>query len=91
VGLLDETLHYAMDLDLWIRLSKICKFHYVDQVFANYLIHPASKSGSGAGFEKFFPEWKLVAERHIEKASFLERFRFSRDRKKAHLSKGGGV
>lgn len=70
-GILDETLTYGMDLDLWLRAAKNFKFEYVDELLANYLIHNASKSGSNNGFEKFIPEWKKVSDRHLADASLI--------------------
>ncbi|MEI7525465.1 MAG: glycosyltransferase family 2 protein, partial [Mariniphaga sp.] len=60
VGFLDENLHYAMDLDLWLRITKNSDFQYLGFVLSNYLIHAVSKSGSTNGFEKFIPEWNPV-------------------------------
>ncbi len=61
---LDENLHYAMDLDLWLKLSENNKFNYMDLNISNYLIHDSSKSGEGIGFIKFIPEWKKVCLKH---------------------------
>ncbi|NCO32266.1 MAG: hypothetical protein AUJ92_19740 [Armatimonadetes bacterium CG2_30_59_28] len=46
VGGLDEGLPYAMDFDLWIRLSREYLFQRIDGVLANCRLHEASKSGS---------------------------------------------
>ena len=73
-GYINETLSYGMDLDLWLRLSKKYKFKYVDILFANYLIHDASKSGSSNGFEKFVPEWKSVVKSRLNDFSFFTKF-----------------
>lgn len=72
-GLLDESLHYAMDLDLWIKMSRNFKFYYVGKNLSNYLIHDDSKSGSGDGFKKFRAEWKSVCFKHLKSASFKEK------------------
>ena len=46
-GLLDETLHYCMDYEYWIRLSKAkVKFAYVKTVLAGSRIHAAAKTSS---------------------------------------------
>jgi glycosyltransferase involved in cell wall biosynthesis len=79
VGYLDETLVYGMDLDLWLRMAKRQTFKYVDQNFAFYLIHAASKSGSDNGFAKFLPEWKEVSRRHLRSSSIIQKFRFYKD------------
>ena len=35
----DEKLESSEDWDMWLRLSKICNFDFVDSVLANYYIH----------------------------------------------------
>ncbi len=82
VGNLDESLAYGMDLDLWLRISKRYQFHYVNELLSNYLVHDASKSGSGNGFKKFEQEWKEVAERHIMDASVLDKLKYRLAKKK---------
>lgn len=76
VGLLDESLNYAMDLDLWLRMAKYRPFSYLDKTLSHYLIHSASKSGSENGFKKFEPEWKKVAQRHLSNAGLYEKIFF---------------
>lgn len=62
VGMLDETLHYAMDYDLFIRLARLSPFQRIGEVFSNYLIHASSKTGQGWGpFER---EDFLVSRRY---------------------------
>lgn len=61
-GLLDETLRYVMDYDLWLRLGKVAKIQYVPGVLAYFRIHTVSKTKS-EGFA--FPvEILQVKERH---------------------------
>lgn len=62
-GLLDETLHYCMDHELWLRfLSKGEKFRLVDDLFSIYQIHPESKTGSS--ISEFVKEHDEVAKRY---------------------------
>lgn len=62
-GLLDESLHYCMDHDLWLRfLSNGEKFIQVDDLYAIYQIHPDSKTGSST--PKFVREHDKVAKRY---------------------------
>lgn len=35
----DESLTANEDWDLWLRLSRVCQFLFIDQVFAHYRIH----------------------------------------------------
>ena len=43
-GLLDATLRYCMDYDLWLRLSARGELAYVAADFARYRLHPSAKS-----------------------------------------------
>ena len=43
IGYLDESLHLAMDLDYWIRLSLKFKIAYIPQTQATMRIHPSAK------------------------------------------------
>lgn len=72
-GFLDESLNYAMDLDLWIRMACHFNFYHVNRNLSNYLVHDVSKSGSVNAFKNFRKEWKLVCFRHLSKASFKEK------------------
>lgn len=76
VGLLNENLNYAMDLDLWLRMSRITEFVYIPNVLSHYLIHSESKSGSGDGFLKFRKEWKSVCFAHLRDAPIVEKVKF---------------
>ncbi len=59
---LDASLHYAMDYELWLRITLDHKVHVVDGYWANYRFHDASKSG--LGFDDFLPEWYLVSKQY---------------------------
>ncbi len=61
-GFVDETLSYAMDLDLWLRLAKQHRFQPLDRVLSVYHVHAESKTGQGWG--AFEPEWRAVFLRH---------------------------
>jgi glycosyltransferase involved in cell wall biosynthesis len=62
VGFLDESLYFAMDYDLWLRVSQKLEFHRVNAVFARYRLHGSSKSSRG--WDAFMPEWELVSKRY---------------------------
>jgi glycosyltransferase involved in cell wall biosynthesis len=53
-GLFDETLHYALDYDYWLRLSASSAPVIVDAALAEFRIHGASKGGSR--FDRQFEE-----------------------------------
>jgi glycosyltransferase involved in cell wall biosynthesis len=42
-GPLREDLYFAMDYDLWLRMSKRCRFQRVNVYTAKYRIHPEAK------------------------------------------------
>jgi glycosyltransferase involved in cell wall biosynthesis len=42
---LDESLHYTMDYDLWLRMGKMSPPKIIDRMLAQFRIHPSSKSG----------------------------------------------
>lgn len=48
VGELNESLHYVMDWDYWMRLGKHYKLSVVHQELAAFRMHTASKSGLSA-------------------------------------------
>jgi hypothetical protein len=44
VGYLDTTLHYAMDLDLWVRIGSKLGIRQIPRVLANFRLCPGTKS-----------------------------------------------
>jgi glycosyltransferase involved in cell wall biosynthesis len=44
---LDQRLQYAMDLELWLRLGKNCKFRHVNKILAGNRIYRTTKTISG--------------------------------------------
>jgi glycosyltransferase involved in cell wall biosynthesis len=64
VGLLDEGLHNALDVDLWLRLAAIGEIVVRQETFATNRIHPEAKTH------------KLVVPRIIEHASIILRHGF---------------
>ena len=63
VGPLDESLHYSMDYDFWIRLSLSFEFHYLPVVLSQFRIHPASKTSSRY-HDTFLPEVIQIMRRY---------------------------
>lgn len=59
---LDTSLHYAMDYDLWLRITLDHEIRVVDGHWANYRFHDTSKSG--LSFDDFLPEWYSVSQRY---------------------------
>ena len=55
-GPLDDGLHYGMDYDLYVRLSLLCDFLPVNEIFAKYRLHGDSKSVTESN--RFINDWK---------------------------------
>jgi glycosyltransferase involved in cell wall biosynthesis len=47
VGPLDETLHYTLDWEFFIRISRQFRMTYVPIPFSTYRLHPGHKTGTG--------------------------------------------
>lgn len=62
VGWLDESLHYALDWDLLIRLGKRFGLHYVPEYFGALREYPEAKSFAGG--RQRIEEIRSMLERH---------------------------
>ena len=56
--LVNETLHYGMDYDLYSRLACVCGFIQVDEILSAYRLHDSSKSVKEQ--HKFMGDWSPV-------------------------------
>ncbi len=72
VGPLDESLGWAFDFDLWLRLSEIGPLVPIDAVLATFREHPASKSFCGA--EHMRAETAQVITRHASPTELADLF-----------------
>ena len=63
-GPLDESLHWTMDYDLWLRLGRRSDPLILDQVLAQFRLHSASKSGRVD--RRQFDEQFAVARRYFD-------------------------
>jgi glycosyltransferase involved in cell wall biosynthesis len=64
VGLLNESLHFAMDYDLWLRLTQHFPIKIVHRLLASFVVHPASKTGQARYFSGFWREAERSSRRH---------------------------
>lgn len=64
-GLLDESLHYAMDYDLWMRFAKDNRFYHLDKTVANYRFHDDAKGGD-RDWNKFLPDCVTIYNRYCK-------------------------
>jgi len=61
-GLLDTSLHYAMDYDLWLRFGRISPAGVIQKNLSEFRRHDASKSETGTR-DQFFEQY-AVAKRY---------------------------
>jgi len=62
IGPLDESLRYAMDYDLWLRMAENHSFDHINAVLGNYRLHSDSKTVSES--TDFRPEWHRVSQKY---------------------------
>lgn len=62
VGLLDETLHYTMDLDLFIRIAKEFKSYTIDADIAKFRVWEDSKTTTAQ--IKFYKNMLVLKKKH---------------------------
>lgn len=48
IGYLDESLHYAMDTDLFIRIASIKELPYIPEILAEFRMQPNAKTSEGS-------------------------------------------
>jgi glycosyltransferase involved in cell wall biosynthesis len=75
IGPLDESLHYTMDYDLWLRMGRVADPLFLDRVLARFRLYAGSKTG--AVNRRQFDEQYEVARRYFgnDRASrFIHRF-----------------
>jgi glycosyltransferase involved in cell wall biosynthesis len=70
VGFLDENIHYCLDYDLWLKLTRLgFPPLYIPQILSEFRLHDQSKTCRQA--EMFLPEIKLVAEREWQRRGLV--------------------
>jgi glycosyltransferase involved in cell wall biosynthesis len=62
VGGIDESLHFTMDYDLWLRIGRAYGARHHDEVWSVQRIHDAAKTIRG--YEDFWPERLAVSRKH---------------------------
>ena len=63
VGPLDESLHWTMDYDLWLRMGRRADPLLLDRVLARFRLHAGSKTGQAD--RRQFDEQYAVARRYL--------------------------
>lgn len=62
IGWLDESLHYAMDYEYWLRILQVEKLWVLKDVLAIFRVHAASKGSTGAA-SQFYEELEIARAR----------------------------
>jgi len=66
VGPLDESLHYCMDWDLFLRMWRVCRPRHLPRVLATYRLDQAAKSNA-EDTEAAVAAAHLVQQRHMNR------------------------
>jgi glycosyltransferase involved in cell wall biosynthesis len=66
IGLIDESLHYAMDYDLWFRIGLHYSILYIPEIFSQFRYHSKSKSIGSA--KKFKDDIISIQEKLLNEA-----------------------
>ena len=69
IGYLDESLHYAMEYDYWLRVIQKFPLFVIWKRLADYRTHPASKAGSSSNAQ--FDAELDIARRYIRSPVLL--------------------
>ena len=78
VGYMDNSLHYAMDYEYWLRLYSKYPPFFVPEYLAAFKIHPQSKN-SNMGHKDVYVEEELTAiQRHTKSQMLLRLHRLHR-------------
>jgi len=64
VGCLDESLHYCMDWDLFLRMWKVSRSRHLPTVLATYRLHNTAKSNAEDS-ELYAQEIHKMQQRHV--------------------------
>jgi glycosyltransferase involved in cell wall biosynthesis len=65
VGGLDESLHYSLDFDLWIKIGKLFTCRHLPEYLSTYRLHDASKTIRDETLIKNCEEGLAVAIKHF--------------------------
>jgi glycosyltransferase involved in cell wall biosynthesis len=71
-GGLDESFHYALDYDWFLRISRTERFHHAGAILAEYRLRGDSKTGDWLqSREKFHVECARAVRKHVRPGSAL--------------------
>jgi glycosyltransferase involved in cell wall biosynthesis len=63
VGSLDESFHYAMDYEWWLRVARHYQFHHIPQYLATYRMHRDAKTFAPLE-ENVYPDQLRASKKH---------------------------
>ena len=69
IGYFDESLHYTLDYDYWLRIGGRHRLHVLDGYIARFRVHPDSKGGTSA--QKQFDSELAVAKHYTQSGAML--------------------
>lgn len=72
VGFLNETLHYAMDYEYWLRIARHYRFHDAGLTLSRAHVHPAAKTGTG--YDAYLRERRRIAWREARATGVFAEF-----------------
>jgi glycosyltransferase involved in cell wall biosynthesis len=70
LGYLDESLHYAMDYEYWLRLYSKYSLVFIPEYLAAFRIHTQSKNTNAGHTKVYINEEKAIIRKHT-RSSFL--------------------
>jgi glycosyltransferase involved in cell wall biosynthesis len=85
VGRLDESLHYVMDVDYWLRAGQSCVLAHIPQTLSHYRVHPSAKTFDVANSETRAREFVQVYERFWHRDDLPQAILAFRSRSLAHI------
>jgi len=85
VGGLDDTLHFSMDFDLWIRIAKRFPCRYLPGYFSTYRLHEASKTIRDETLYQNSEEGLRTAMKHFHRAPLTRVYNSCNFYCRAHL------
>jgi len=68
LGYLDETLHYAMDYEYWLRLYSKYPLTFIPEYLSAFRIHAQSKNTNAGHQDVYVNEEKIVIKRYTDSA-----------------------
>ncbi|RMF85104.1 MAG: glycosyltransferase [Nitrospinota bacterium] len=72
IGPLEETFHYGLDYEYFLRAALVYPFHYLPATLATYRRHEMSKTGEGdTNRAVFHAECRRAVTRHVRPTSLL--------------------